>query len=71
MVRSSPPVKEERRRHVAKVNPDTLNFEEIVRHPDSDTFRVGTTAIQVGDEIWLGSAASDRIARIPGTRQTR
>ncbi len=57
----------EKTSHVAKVNPDTLKFEEIVRHPDTDVFRSGTTAVQIGNEVWVGSVGSDRIARIPMT----
>ncbi len=57
--------------HVAKVNPDTLKFEEIVRHPDSDVFRSGTAAIQIGSEIWVGSVGTERIARVPMTSRPR
>ena len=49
---------------VAKVDPQTLTAQEIVRYPSSDLVVLGTAAIQVGDEIWLGSiGGGDRIAR--------
>ena len=48
--------------NVARVNPHTLQLEEIIRRPDDDVFSTGTTALQVGDEIWVGSLG-DRIAR--------
>ena len=57
--------------HVAKVNPDTLTFEEVVRYPDTDVFRSGTGAVQIGNEIWVGTVASDRIARIPLASRSR
>lgn len=52
--------------HVAKVNVTTGDWEEIFTYPSNDNLRVGTVAIQVGDEIWVGSVAgSTRIARFP------
>jgi hypothetical protein len=57
--------------NVAKVNPDTLQYEEIVRHPDSDVFRSGTAAVQIGNEIWVGSVGTARIARIPMASRPR
>ena len=49
--------------NVLRVDPRTLEVEEIIRHPYNDAFSSGTTAIEVGDEIWVGSVRSDRIAR--------
>ncbi len=51
--------------NVVKVNPATLKFEELIRHPDIDGFGVSTVAIQVGKELWLGSVRGDRIAIFP------
>tara|TARA_B110000858_G_scaffold3502_1_gene4041 strand:- start:13451 stop:14479 length:1029 start_codon:yes stop_codon:yes gene_type:complete len=52
--------------HVAKVNTETGNWQEIFTYPSNDYLRLGTVAIQVGDELWIGSVAgSTRIARIP------
>ena len=49
---------------VARVNPRTLTSQEIVSYPSNDHVILGTGAIQVGDEIWLGGAGGgDRIAR--------
>jgi hypothetical protein len=53
--------------HIGKLNPTTMKFEEIVRYPYSDAFSVGTVAIQVGNQIWLGSVRGDRIAVFPAT----
>ena len=52
--------------NVAKIDPDTLAFEEIIRHPSDESVIAGTTALQVGDEIWVGQiGAGNRIARFP------
>lgn len=49
---------------VAKIDVDSLNAEEIIRYPSNDLFILGTVAIQVDDEIWLGGIGGrDRIAR--------
>ena len=51
---------------VARVDPDALTAEEIVRYPSNEQFILGTVGLQVGAEIWLGGiAGSDRIARFP------
>ena len=50
----------------AKIDPDTLAFEEIIRHPSDGLVNAGTTALQVGDEIWVRQLGpGNRIARFP------
>ena len=49
--------------NVAKVDVNTWQLEEIIRHKNDDMFGTGTVALQVGDEIWVGSLQGDRIAR--------
>ena len=39
---------------VAKVNPDTLNVQHLVDYKGNDFFKMGTVAIEIGDEIWVG-----------------
>jgi hypothetical protein len=51
--------------NVVKINPATLKFQELVRHPDIEGFGVTTVAIQVANELWLGSVCGDRIAIFP------
>ena len=51
--------------NVVEVDRDTLKFKELVRYPYSDPFTVSTVAIQVGRELWVGSARGDRIAIFP------
>ena len=51
--------------YVARVDPNTLNAQELVRHPYSEAFTAGTVAIQIGKEVWVGSVRGDRIAILP------
>ena len=51
---------------VARVDLQELTAEEVVRYPSNDLLILGTVAIQVGEEIWVGGVAGgDRIARFP------
>ena len=48
----------------ARVDPDSLAAEEVVNYPSNDLLIVGTAAIEVGDEIWVGGiGGGDRIGR--------
>jgi hypothetical protein len=51
--------------NVAKVDPRTLKFEELVRYPNNPSFASATVAIQMGAELWVGSVRGDRIAIFP------
>ncbi len=52
------------RNMVTRVDPDRLTAREIVRYPSNDLLILGTVAIEVGDEIWVGGiAGGTRIAR--------
>ena len=51
--------------HVAKVNIATGDWEEIFNYPSNENLRVGTVAIQVWKELWIGGVGgSTRIALI-------
>jgi len=51
---------------VSKVNPQELTAREIVRYPSNELLILGTVAIQVGEEVWVGGiAGGERIARFP------
>ena len=39
---------------VVKVNPSTLNVQQLVDYKGNEFFRLGTVAIEVDDEIWVG-----------------
>lgn len=48
---------------VARVDPRTLETEEIVAYPSNQFVILGTGAIQIGDDIWLGAVGGgNRIA---------
>ncbi|MEX2131056.1 MAG: hypothetical protein WD772_06175 [Pseudohongiellaceae bacterium] len=48
----------------AKVDPVTLEVEQLVDYPSNDLLKFGTVAIQVDDEIWVGGiAGATRIGR--------
>ena len=51
--------------NVATINPDTLEFERIFVHPAMPGFVASTTAVRIGDELWLGSFRGDRLAYAP------
>ena len=49
---------------VTRVDPERLTAQEIIRYPSNDLLILGTVAIEVGDEIWVGGiAGGTRIAR--------
>jgi len=50
---------------VVKIDPKTLKVQELIRYPFNDVFNFSTVAIQVGQEIWVGSVRGDKIARFP------
>ena len=51
--------------HVATIDPETLDVERVWVHPAMDGFVASTTAMQIGDEMWLGSYRGERIAYFP------
>ena len=50
---------------VVMIDPETLEVEEIYRQADMPAFGGGTVALEVGDELWIGSFRGDRIAVVP------
>lgn len=50
---------------VVKIDPKTLAVREILRHPNSPAFGAGTVAVEVGNELWVGSFRGDRLAIFP------
>jgi hypothetical protein len=51
---------------VLRIDPETMEAEELV-HVEHEVFGTATTALIVGDELWVGSARSDRVAYFPRT----
>ena len=54
--------------NVARIDPQTLSIERIFRHPRIEGFTLATTAIQIGEEIWLGTNSGEMIAYFPVPR---
>ena len=48
--------------NVARLDPQTLEVEQIFEHPFIEGFAASTTAIQIGNEMWLGTYRGERIA---------
>ncbi len=47
---------------VISIDPDTLETERLIDY-GPDTFGAATTALQVGREIWVGTARDQGLAR--------
>ena len=56
--------------HVAIVDAEKLEAREAVKYPSSELMVLGTIALRVGDEIWLGGiGGTERIARFKAPKQ--
>lgn len=51
--------------NVAVIDLQTLAVERIFQHVRIDGFEASTSAIQIGDEIWLGTNRGERVAYFP------
>ncbi|HCR00243.1 MAG TPA: hypothetical protein DIU48_12535 [Acidobacteria bacterium] len=52
--------------HVARVDTETMTARSIFRYPTNSALILGTTAIEVNKELWVGQVAGGtRIARVP------
>ena len=54
-----------RNSRVVKVNPKTLAVKDVLTRPDDVVFGGNTTAIEIRNDLWLGSYRGDRIAVVP------
>jgi hypothetical protein len=54
--------------NVARVDPKTLEFRRIFQHAAMEGFVASTTAVQIGNEMWLGSQRGERIAYFPAPK---
>jgi hypothetical protein len=51
---------------VVEVDPAGLTVRDLISYPANDRLRLGTVALRVGNEIWVGgTAGGERIARFP------
>jgi len=51
--------------NVARIDPKTLEHRRIFVHKAIPGFVAATTAVPIGDELWLGSNRGDRVAYFP------
>ncbi|MDF0544300.1 hypothetical protein PX699_18265 [Sphingobium sp. H39-3-25] len=56
---------------VAKIDPATLEVTELLRRQDTPDFSHLTGAVEIGDEIWVGTTRANRIAIYPLDHKTR
>jgi sugar lactone lactonase YvrE len=54
--------------NIVKINPQTLAARDVIREPVKPAFGAGTVAVEVGNQIWVGSFLGDRIAIFPANR---
>jgi hypothetical protein len=54
--------------NVAKIDPRTLEVRRIFQHPAIEGFVASTTAVQIGNELWLGSQRGERVAYFPAPK---
>jgi hypothetical protein len=54
--------------NVARIDPQTLEARRIFTHPAMAGFVASTTAVQIGNEMWLGSQRGERIAYFPAPK---
>jgi hypothetical protein len=50
---------------VVRVNPQTMTHEELINQPPAPGLTASSVAVQVGDELWVGSFRGDRLTRYP------
>lgn len=50
---------------VVKIDPETLDVREVTSRPNNSAFASGTVAVEVGEDLWIGSFRGDRIAIVP------
>ena len=50
---------------VVKIDPETLAVSEVMNRQNNDVFVAGTVAVEVGEDLWVGSYRGDRIAIVP------
>jgi hypothetical protein len=53
--------------HVGRIDPrGAMSVKEIIKQPYDAGFGAATVAVQVGNQIWIGTNRGDRIGYFPG-----
>ncbi len=53
---------------LVRLDPKTLKVTPLLARDDNDIYRHMTGAVEIGDEIWIGSSRVDRIAILPNPK---
>jgi hypothetical protein len=56
---------------IARINPATLKVQMVPHPKPSSTFGDATTAAKLGNAIWLGAVAGERVAYLPAAVRSR
>jgi hypothetical protein len=51
--------------HVEELDPKNLSHKKLLDYSNTKAFGMGTTAVRIGSNLWVGSAVGDRIAIFP------
>jgi hypothetical protein len=52
---------------IVRVNPQTMTYQEILKQAPAPGLMAASVAVQVGDELWVGSFLGDRLTRYPAS----
>ena len=53
------------RESVEVFEPEAMTFERVIDHPVIERFAASTAAVQIGDEIWMGTNRGEKIGYFP------
>ena len=53
------------RESVEVFEPEAMTFERVTDHPVIERFAASTAAVQIGDEIWMGTNRGEKIGYFP------
>ncbi len=50
---------------VLRLDTQAMTLKPVVELPGTNAFNNGTTALQIGDQLWIGTFRGDRVAIVP------
>ena len=54
--------------NIVRIDPKTMTVRELVKNANTDAFGAGTVAVEMGNDLWVGSFRGDRLAIFPVKR---
>ena len=54
--------------NIVRIDPKTMMVRELVKSANTDGFGAGTVAVEIGNDLWVGSFRGDRLAIFPAKR---